>query len=205
MISREEYFSKRDPFAFPIWQKATIGIAGAGGLGSNIAISLARAGIGTLIIADYDIVTAENLNRQQYTLAQIGKRKVNAIAENIRTFNPFIELVLHPVKVTPANFCDIFEGADLILEALDEAEQKEMLISCWAKNYPDRHIIIASGIAGYGKNETIHTEHYGFLHIVGDLTSELQAGICPIATRVAVVANLQANLALELLAPQKGI
>lgn len=205
MISREEYFSKRDPSAFPIWQKATIGIAGAGGLGSNIAISLARAGIGTLIIADYDIVTAENLNRQQYTLAQIGKRKVDAIAENIRTFNPFIELVLHPVKVTPANFCDIFEGADLILEALDEAEQKEMLISCWAKNYPDRHIIIASGIAGYGKNETIHTEHYGFLHIVGDLTSELQAGICPIATRVAVVANLQANLALELLAPQKGI
>jgi sulfur carrier protein ThiS adenylyltransferase len=205
LISREEYFSKRDPSAFPIWQKATIGIAGAGGLGSNIAISLARAGIGTLIIADYDIVTAENINRQQYTLAQIGKRKVDAIAENIRTFNPFIELVLHPVKVTPANFCDIFEGADLILEALDEAEQKEMLISCWAKNYPDRHIIIASGIAGYGKNETIHTEHYGFLHIVGDLTSELQAGICPIATRVAVVANLQANLALELLAPQKGI
>ncbi|MEN6445362.1 MAG: sulfur carrier protein ThiS adenylyltransferase ThiF [Candidatus Cloacimonas sp.] len=205
MISREEYFSKRDPSAFPIWQKATIGIAGAGGLGSNIAISLARAGIGTLILADYDIVTAENLNRQQYTLAQIGKRKVDAIAENIRTFNPFIEFVLHPVKVTPANFCDIFEGADLLLEALDEAEQKEMLISCWAKNYPDRHIIIASGIAGYGKNETIHTEHYGFLHIVGDLTSELQAGICPIATRVAVVANLQANLALELLAPQKGI
>ncbi|HPX09897.1 MAG TPA: sulfur carrier protein ThiS adenylyltransferase ThiF [Candidatus Cloacimonas sp.] len=205
MISREEYFSKRDPSAFPIWQKATIGIAGAGGLGSNIAISLARAGIGTLIIADYDIVTAENINRQQYTLAQIGKRKVDAIAENICTFNPFIELVLHPVKVTPANFCDIFEGADLLLEALDEAEQKEMLISCWAKYYPDRHIIIASGIAGYGKNETIHTEHYGLLHIVGDLTSELQAGICPIATRVAVVANLQANLALELLAQHKGI
>ena len=65
MISREEYFSKRDPFAFPFWQKATIGIAGAGGLGSNIAISLARAGIGTLIIADYDIVTLENLNRQE--------------------------------------------------------------------------------------------------------------------------------------------
>ena len=204
MISRAEYFSKRDPIAFPLWQKATIGIAGAGGLGSNIAFSLARAGIGTLIIADYDIVTLENLNRQQYTIAQIGKLKVEALAENIQSFNPFINLVLHPVKITPANFNAIFGTADLLLEALDEAEQKEMLISCWTSSFPNKHIIAASGIAGYGKNETIHTEHYGFLHIVGDLESELTEGISPIATRVALIANVQANLALELLASSKG-
>ncbi|HPX10057.1 MAG TPA: sulfur carrier protein ThiS adenylyltransferase ThiF [Candidatus Cloacimonas sp.] len=203
MISREEYFSKRDPIAFPLWQKATIGIAGAGGLGSNIALSLARAGTGTLIIADYDIVTLENLNRQQYTLAQIGKLKVEALAENIRSFNPFITLVLHPVKITPANFYAIFGNADLLIEALDEAEQKEMLISCWASNYPNKHLIAASGLAGFGKNASIHTEHYGFLHIVGDMKSELKPEISPVATRVAVVANMQANLALELIA--KGI
>ena len=81
MISREEYFSKRDPYAFPILQKATVGIAVLGGLGSNIAVSLARAGIGKLILADYDIVTLENLNRQQYNISQIGKLKVDAIAE----------------------------------------------------------------------------------------------------------------------------
>ena len=203
MISREEYFSKRDPIAFPLWQKATIGIAGAGGLGSNIALSLARAGTGTLIIADYDIVTLENLNRQQYTLAQIGKLKVEALAENIYSFNPFITLVLHPVKITSANFNAIFGNADLLIEALDEAEQKEMLISCWASNYPNKHLIAASGLAGFGKNASIHTEHYGFLHIVGDLKSELKPEISPVATRVAVVANMQANLALELIA--KGI
>ena len=205
MISREEYFSKRDPSAFPLWQKATVGIAGAGGLGSNIAFSLARAGIGTLIIADYDIVTLENLNRQQYTIAQIGKLKVEALAENIQSFNPFINLVLHPVKITPANFNAIFGTADLLLEALDEAEQKEMLISCWTSNYPNKHLIVASGLAGYGKNESIHTEHYGFLHLVGDMMSELNAEISPVATRVAVVANMQANLALELLAETKGM
>ena len=204
MISWEEYFSKRDPFAFPFWQKATIGIAGAGGLGSNIAISLARAGIGTLIIADYDIVTLENLNRQQYTIAQLGKLKVDALAENIRSFNPFINLVLHSVKITPANFDAIFKEADLLLEAMDEADQKEMLISCWLSNYPKKHIIAASGIAGFGKNENIHCEHYGFLHLIGDMNSELQKKVSPIATRVAVVANMQANLALELLAEPKG-
>ena len=203
MISREEYFSKRDPIAFPLWQKATIGIAGAGCLGSNIALSLARAGTGTLIIADYDIVTLENLNRQQYTLAQIGKLKVEALAENIYSFNPFITLVLHPVKITSANFNAIFGNADLLIEALDEAEQKEMLISCWASNYPNKHLIAASGLAGFGKNASIHTEHYGFLHIVGDMKSELKPEISPVATRVAVVANMQANLALELIA--KGI
>ncbi|HQM17629.1 MAG TPA: sulfur carrier protein ThiS adenylyltransferase ThiF [Candidatus Cloacimonas sp.] len=204
MISREEYFSKRDPIAFPLWQKATIGIAGAGGLGSNIALSLARAGTGTLIIADYDIVTLENLNRQQYTLAQIGKLKVEALAENIHSFNPFINLVLHPVEITPANFNAIFCTADLLIEALDEAEQKEMLISYWASNFPNKHLIAASGLAGFGKNASIHTEHYGFLHIVGDLKSELKPEISPVATRVAVVANMQANLALELIAKAKG-
>ncbi len=205
MISRAEYFSKRDPIAFPLWQKATVGIAGAGGLGSNSAISLARAGIGTLIIADYDLVTLENLNRQQYTLAQIGKLKVEALAENIRSFNPFVNLVLHPVKITPANLNAIFKEADLLIEALDEADQKEMLISCWLSNYPKKHIIAASGIAGFGKNENIYGEHYGFLHIVGDMKSELKPEISPIATRVAVVANMQANLALELIAKAKGI
>ena len=97
-----------------------------------------------------------------------------------------------------------FKEADLLLEAMDEADQKEMLISCWLSNYPKKHIIAASGIAGFGKNENIHCEHYGFLHLIGDMNSELQKKVSPIATRVAVVANMQANLALELLAEPKG-
>jgi sulfur carrier protein ThiS adenylyltransferase len=199
MIDRELYFRKRDPLAFPIWQKAKVGIAGAGGLGSNIAVSLARAGIGTLVIADLDIVSLENLNRQQFVLEQVGLPKVLALAANLKAFNPFIELVPHYDKVTPANLPELFGDCDLLLEAFDNADQKTMLIETWTAIYPHKHIIAASGLSGYGKGELIKIEHFGYLHIVGDGQSELQEGISPIAPRVAIVANLQANLALELL------
>jgi sulfur carrier protein ThiS adenylyltransferase len=202
LITPEEYFSKRHPIAFPIWNQAVIGIAGAGGLGSNIAISLARAGIGKLIIADFDIVSLENLNRQQFTLQQVGEPKVQAIASNISSFNPFITLETHFTKVTPANIDEIFGTTDILIEAFDDAAQKEMLIQTWLERYPDKPVIGASGIAGYGKSETICIRQYDNLYIVGDLESTLEAGISPIAPRVAIVANMQANLALELLAKQ---
>ncbi len=199
MISPQQYFTKRHPIAFPIWQSSVVGIAGAGGLGSNIAISLARAGVGTLIIADFDTVSIENLNRQQYSLAQVGKSKVEALADNIKAFNPFIKLEIHHIKVNPANLNSIFSSADILLEAFDDASQKEMLINTWLELFPCRPIIAASGIAGYGKNELIHSTSYDKLHIIGDMQSELEPGISPIAPRVATIANMQANLALELL------
>lgn len=199
MTDRDIYFSKRDPIAFPIWQKAKVGIAGAGGLGSNVAVSLARAGIGTLVIADFDFVSLENLNRQQFSLAQVGQPKVMALAENIRSFNPFIELITHYAKVTPDNLEDLFGACDLIIEAFDRADQKAMLIETWSAKSPHKHIIAGSGLSGYGKSELIKIEHFGYLHVVGDGQSELQEGISPIAPRVAIVANMQANLALELL------
>ncbi|MDD4310553.1 MAG: sulfur carrier protein ThiS adenylyltransferase ThiF [Candidatus Cloacimonetes bacterium] len=200
MITPSEYFSKRHPLAFPKWQKATIGIAGAGGLGSNLAISLARAGVGILIIADFDFVSLENLNRQQFSLSQVGQPKVDALAANIRCFNPFIQLTLHNTKVIPANIAELFGSADILIEALDNASQKEMLISNWLELFPDKPIIGASGLAGYGGSEEIKIRHYGNLHLVGDFYSELQQDISPIAPRVAIVANMQANLALEILA-----
>jgi len=199
VIDRDRYFSLRDPSAFPVWQKATVGIAGAGGLGSNIAISLARAGIGTLVIADFDLVSLENLNRQQFNLDQVGRPKVHALATNILAFNPFINLVLHQQKVSPANLEELFGSCDLLLEAFDQAGEKEMLIETWCTRYPKRHLIAASGVSGFGRGEEIKIEHFGYLHIVGDGHSELLEGISPLAPRVAVVANLQANLALELL------
>jgi len=199
MLTPDTYFTQRDPLAFPIWQKAVVGIAGAGGLGSNIAISLARAGVGTLIIADFDTVSLENLNRQQFNLSQVGQPKVQALAANIKAFNPFITLQIEQVKITPANVFSVFGTADILLEAFDDAAQKEMLISTWLSLFPHRHIIAASGLAGYGKNELIHTQHSDYLHLIGDMQSELQEGISPVAPRVAIVANMQANLALELL------
>ncbi|PKN71788.1 MAG: thiamine biosynthesis protein ThiF [Candidatus Cloacimonetes bacterium HGW-Cloacimonetes-3] len=202
MITPEEYFTKRHPVAFPIWQKAVVGIAGAGGLGSNIAISLARAGIGKLIIADFDSVSLENLNRQQFTISQVDQPKVHALAANINSFNPFISLEAYCMKVTPDNLITLFGNCDILIEAFDDASQKEMLIQNWLEKYPQKPVIGASGIAGYGNSESIRIHRLDNLYIVGDTQSMLEEGISPIAPRVAIVANLQADLALELLAKQ---
>jgi sulfur carrier protein ThiS adenylyltransferase len=198
-MTKAEYFTKRHPTAFPIWQQATVGIAGAGGLGSNIALALGRAGIGRLIIADFDTVSLENLNRQQFTLQQVGQPKVTALKANILAFNPFIELTVHQLRIEPANIESIFGACNLLIEAFDDASQKEMLINYWFQLQPQKPIIAASGIAGFGNNDIIGIHKYDQLYIVGDMQSNLEEGISPIAPRVAVVANMQANLALELI------
>ena len=203
MITPSRYFTSRDPLAFFKWQQAVIGIPGAGGLGSNIAIALARAGISRLIITDYDTLSQDNLNRQQYTLKQVGQLKVNALAENIRQFNPFISLETFSERITPANLERIFGQADLLLEALDQASEKEMLITTWLQLFPNKPIIAASGISGYGHSSDIKIVQSGNLYVVGDQESELQPGISPISARVALVANMQADLALELIARQE--
>lgn len=194
-----ELFSGHDPSHLQAWQKAVVGIAGAGGLGSNIALSLSRAGVGTLLIADPDSVSNANLARQQYFLNQVGMPKVAALKDNLHRISPYTNVVTYPLKVTPVNFECIFGQADILMEAFDDAGEKEMLIETWQSLYPDRYIIAASGVAGVGKNELIHTECLGKLIIVGDGVSELEPGISPVSARIAAVANLQANLCLELL------
>lgn len=194
-----ELFSGHDPKQLQTWQKAVVGIAGAGGLGSNIAISLTRAGIGKLIIADHDSVSIANLNRQQFFLEQVGLPKVEALKDNLLRISPYTNVATYPIRVTPVNLESIFAKADILLEAFDDAAEKEMLIETWQILHPERYIIAASGIAGVGNNHLLHTERSGKLFLVGDGVSELEPGISPISARVAIVANLQANLCLELL------
>lgn len=196
----DELFAGQDQQLLQAWRQATVGIAGAGGLGSNVAVALTRAGIGKLIIADHDSVSKPNLTRQQFFLRQVGLPKVAALQDTLRKISPYTELSVYPQKITEQNLPGIFGKADLLIEALDDAEQKEMLIETWQSLYPERYLIAASGIAGVGKNELLHTEQLGTLFIVGDGVSEIQPGESPVSARVAVVANMQANLCLELLA-----
>lgn len=198
-----ELFANQNPEYVKIWQNSVVGIAGVGGLGSNIAFSLTRAGIGKLIIADPDIVSTSNLTRQQYFLNQVGLPKVAALKDNLLNISPFTMVNPYPQKITPTNLSLIFGKVDILIEALDEAEEKQMLIENWQQLYPDKYLIGASGIAGVGKNELIHIEQIGTLFLVGDGITEIENGVYPTAARVAVVANMQANLCLELLL-QKG-
>jgi sulfur carrier protein ThiS adenylyltransferase len=200
----EALFAKHDQQVLAALRGSTVGIAGAGGLGSNVAISLARAGVGRLIIADFDRVEPSNLNRQQYSVRQIGRLKVAALRENLRAINPFSKYTVHAVRVTRANVGRIFGDSDILVEAFDKAAAKQMLIDAWLSLYPERPIVAASGLAGYGKNRKLHTRRMGSLYLCGDEESQCPKGISPMAPRVAIVANLQANLVVELLVDRKA-
>lgn len=201
---RKAFFSKRDPTVLAALRESTVGIAGAGGLGSNIAVSLARVGVGRLIIADFDVVEPPNLNRQQYFVDQVGRVKVEALAENLRRINPYSAYEVHKLRITPKNAAKVFSPADLLVEAFDKAEAKEMLIEAWLAAFPERPIIAASGLAGYGGNCRLHSRRMGRLYVCGDEKSQCAPGTSPMAPRVAIVANMQANLAVELLVKMKG-
>ena len=177
----------------------TVGIAGAGGLGSNCAVALARSGIGKLIIADFDVVSESNLNRQYYFYNQIGQLKVNALKENIEGINPDVKVQIHNVKIDVHNIPYVFSECDIIVEAFDSAEEKQMLIETVLSEFPDKPIISGLGMAGYGDSNSINTRQIDNLYICGDEQSEISEDNPPLAPRVGIVANMQANLVLEIL------
>jgi sulfur carrier protein ThiS adenylyltransferase len=180
--------------------KFKVGIAGAGGLGSNCAVSLARTGVGTIVIADFDTVEKLNLSRQYYFRDQTGKPKVLALQENINRINPEITVIPVHVKLDPSNIPDTFKGCHLIIEAFDKAEMKEMLIETVQNKMPEIPLIVGSGIAGWGKSDEIKCRKIDdSLYICGDETLEATEELPPLAPRVGIVACMQANLAIELL------
>ena len=128
-----------------------LSICGLGGLGSNIAIALARAGIGRLILIDFDRVDITNLHRQQYKAEQIGMYKTVALAENLKEIAPYIELEAHTERITEENAVTLISDADVICEAFDDAECKAMLTNTVLSELPDKYLVAASGMAGIGR------------------------------------------------------
>ena len=180
-------------------KKLTVGIAGLGGLGSNAAVSLARTGIGKLVLIDFDRVELSNLNRQAYFLEHVGMYKTEAIADIIRRINPFISIELKQAVITAENCMKLFEGTDLVIEAVDEAETKEMIIEAILTESEKIPVIAGSGMAGYGKNNIITEDGTGRLRIIGDGISEVAPGVPLMAPRVGIVSSMQVNAALEIL------
>ncbi len=175
-----------------------IGIAGCGGLGSNCAMALARAGLGHLVIADFDVVAAENLDRQYYFLDQVGQKKVLALRENIRKVNPGMIVEAHDLRLGADEVVRIFKNCQVIIEAFDRADMKLMIIETVTERFPDKFIIAGSGLAGYGANNALRTRRLGNLFICGDEISEVTPALPPLAPRVGIVAAMQANQALEI-------
>ena len=202
-ISRSEFetqFYKRNPpGSSGVLKTKTVAIAGAGGLGSNVAVALVRAGVYNLIIADFDRIELSNLNRQQFCYEQTGRLKVAALKENLLKINPYINVTAVSEKISAGNAAAIFAEADLLIEAFDRAEMKAMLIEGWCTAYPQKFIVAASGLAGTGRCGLIKTSAYGRLIICGDQQSEASEANGLIAPRVAMVAAMQANCAVEIL------
>lgn len=195
-------FERNVPGTTERLQRATVGIAGCGGLGSNAAVALARAGVGRLILVDHDRVELSNLNRQHYFQSDVGRVKVEALAGHLRAINPDIDLALHDVELTPENAPDIFGEADILIEAFDRAELKRWLIETWCGAFPDRPIVCGSGLSGIGNTNALRVHSSGCIHFCGDEESDMSMGLC--AARVGAVAHMQANVAIELLMKRKA-
>lgn len=181
-------------------KQACVGIAGVGGLGSAVAVALARIGVGRLIIADFDVVEPSNLNRQQYFIDQIGSLKVQALAENLSRINPYVSVESHPLLLTPENIPEIFAPCPVVVEAFDRADMKAMLVDTVLTGLPQTTVVAASGLAGYGPNNTISTRRVSRrLYLVGDSVSEAKPGSGLMAPRVGIAAHHQANQAVRII------
>jgi len=180
---------------------ATVAICGLGGLGSNIAISLARAGVGNLILIDFDQVDISNLHRQQYKACQVGMDKTAALADNLKDISPYITVTTHTLKITENNFHELLQKADIICEAFDNAEEKAMLVNNILEKLPEKYLVAASGMAGIDSANLIQTKKIAKnFYLCGDGMSEVSDDISLFSSRVMICAAHQAHTVLRILA-----
>ena len=180
---------------------ASVAVCGLGGLGSNIAVSLARAGVGRLHLIDFDRVDITNLHRQQYAVSQLGMDKTRALQDNLRAIAPYIEIVTDTVKVKEDNLRELLAGDDVICEAFDHAENKAMLVNGVLEYFPEKYIVAASGMAGISPANEIRTRKITpHFYLCGDGTSDAAECSGLFSARVMLCAAHQALAVLRLLA-----
>ena len=186
------------------FEKSCVVICGLGGLGSNIAICLARAGIGKLILIDFDVVDVSNLHRQQYRASQVGMPKTVALARELAEIAPYIKIETHDVCMSVDNVQDLVKDGDVICEAFDDPQSKAMLVNTVLESFPKKTVVAASGMAGIGSADEIMTKHVmKHLYICGDEKSDVKDVGSLVASRVMVCAAKQAHIVLRILAGEE--
>lgn len=179
---------------------ASVSVCGLGGLGSNVAISLARAGVGTLILVDFDRVDVSNLHRQQYRVSQLEMNKTEAMKQILFEIAPYCNVITHTVKLTEDNL-SLLADCDIVCECFDNAEYKAMLVNAVAERYPNKYIVASSGMSGLHTNNIIQTKNIGKrLYICGDGMSDVSDDRTLFAPRVMLCAAHQANTVLRIIA-----
>lgn len=204
MVTEQEFAaavdSRSDRPIYSIMKSARVGIAGLGGLGSNIASALVRSGIGHLTLADFDTVELSNINRQLYTLSHIGMKKAAALPKILHEINPFCNIQAHDLRITAENCKALFADCDIIIEAFDAPEQKAMLVHAVMEQMPEKHLICGSGMAGFGNANAIKTRRItDHLTLCGDGTTDVADGVGLTASRVIICAGHMASRAIEII------
>ena len=185
-------------------KKVKVCILGLGGLGSNVAVLLARAGIGYLKLVDFDIVEVSNLNRQQYRISHINMKKVEALKSIIKEINPFVEVDILDIKVSKENISSIVGDIEIVVEAFDRAETKAMLMEELLTN-TNKIVVSASGMAGLGSaNEIVTKKIKDNFYLIGDNYSDYEEYSGIMSTRVMLCAAHQANMVLRIILGEKG-
>ena len=183
------------------FSEATVAVCGLGGLGSNIATSLARAGIGKFVLIDFDKVDITNLHRQQYKASQIGQYKTDALVENLSEIAPYAEMKTVTARLSEDNLTTLLKDADIVCEAFDDAEAKAMLVNGVLEKLPDCYLVAASGMAGIDTPNTIKTRKIGKrFYLCGDEVNDVADTIGLVAPRVMLCAAHQAQTVLRILA-----
>lgn len=183
---------------------SSVAVCGLGGLGSNIAIALARAGVGRLHLIDFDRVDISNLNRQQYRVSQLGKYKTEALSEQLKDIAPYVELTADTVKLKEDNIPSLLKNEDIICEAFDLPEEKAMLVNTVLERFPDKYLVSGSGMAGLDSANSIKTRRVmKNFYLCGDEVSEVSETSGLFSARVMLCAAHEAMMILRLIADKK--
>lgn len=188
---------------------AHVGIAGCGGLGSTLAVALARSGVGTLTLVDFDLVEPSNLNRQQFFVDQIGLPKTLALTANLLRINPYVKIASHQLRITAVDVARLFGSSSIVAECFDNPSAKAELSRAMRLDLPAIPLVGVSGIAGYGPASAIRSRRVFRNHfLIGDGVTAAAPGRGLLAPKVTVAAGYQANvivrLLLQVISPNEG-
>lgn len=209
-LTKEEIYTALDERHSPETQKllsaGNVAIAGLGGLGSNVAYALARIGVGHLHLIDFDVVDITNLNRQQYFMEHIGMYKTDALKSLLLKINPYLDIRTDCVKVTDDNLQELFADATIVCEAFDNPEAKAMLVNGILEHFPEKKLVSATGMAGYGSSNTIITKRImKNFYLCGDGVTAPTYCHGLMAPRVAICAAHEANMITRLILGEEEI
>lgn len=183
-----------------------VAIAGLGGLGSNVAYALTRIGVGHLRLIDFDVVDITNLNRQQYFMEHLGMPKTDALESLLKKINPYLDIRTDCVRVTEDNIRELFGGWDIVCEAFDDPDAKAMLVNGILEHFPEKKLVSASGMAGFGSSNTIVTRKVtDNFYLCGDRVSAPEYGRGLMAPRVAICAAHEANMITRLILGEEDV